>query len=493
MLKVCTDHRRGCFGAIVSCVDIMKKLKTTQFHAGDTIDQALFLPNGQKLLNAGSEITERHLRVLAGLPDPDLYLADSLEELVEAGMVQPAERRSVQRGRKADRDMLTPTGSLVVEQGEEIEQHHVDALKRGVFKSSEDKQDRSPAQQRRDRMVMAEAIVEQLIHDTQDLPLRVQPQSQDIWNGSPPDVGDWPDIESLRAQREHAVQQVRGWYTQIESGQSMSASEIQSVIDTLYDQLLQHPRYFTQLALMCPGRSRYLPDHAFSVSVIAMAMAAQLKWSSYDIKQVSLAAMLMDAGMQLVPERIRLGGCALSEIDRNRVHRHPAYSIALIQHVDQVEPLTQLAVYQHHERETGVGYPTGLRTESICDYAKVLGVADVFCAAISHRSYHTPKLPYVVMEEIIRSAAAGIFCKHSGRALVQAAGLFPVGSYVLLSNRRTARVLATHVQRLDRPIVRVLDPDKEQRDPVVDLLKMPVEELSIVRAVQAPQARQSVA
>ena len=470
----------------------MKKLRTTDIDVGTCLEEALFLPNGQKLLNQGVTITERHRQVLLGLPDPELYTAKSLDELVEAGVVRAVESRHVRPGQRADRDMLAKGGHLIVEQGQEIEQHHIDAMEGGAYAQEAREQQADQARLRRERMVMADVVVENLQQETQKLPLRVPPNSIDIWHEHTLAEDNWPEAHVLAAEREQIVQKIRGWFSQIESGVSTSAGSIQAVVDTLYEQLLNYPRHVTQLAMMHAGRDRYLPDHAFSVTLISMAIAAHLKWSSRHVKTVGLCGLLMDVGMLLVPERIRIGGCALSEIDRNRVQRHTAFTVALLDGHGDIDALARLAMYQHHERETGVGYPCGTRGDRICDYARVLGVADVFCAAVSYRSYHKPKIPYVVMEELIRSAAAGIFCKTTTRALVQAAGLFPVGSYVVLSNRRIAHVLATNIERLDRPIVRVLNDDGSPTDYVIDLMQIPVDQLTVVRPAHEPEKKTSL-
>jgi HD-GYP domain-containing protein (c-di-GMP phosphodiesterase class II) len=44
-------------------------------------------------------------------------------------------------------------------------------------------------------------------------------------------------------------------------------------------------------------------------------------------------------------------------------------------------------ILQHHERLDGSGYPNGLKGEEILLEAKILGVADVVEAMMSHRPY----------------------------------------------------------------------------------------------------------
>jgi hypothetical protein len=63
---------------------------------------------------------------------------------------------------------------------------------------------------------------------------------------------------------------------------------------------------------------------------------------------------------------------------------------------------------------------------------------------------------------------------------------------VVLSNRRIAHVLATNVERLDRPIIRVLNEDGSPTEHIIDLTQSPVEKLTVIRPAAAPQPQTSV-
>jgi HD-GYP domain-containing protein (c-di-GMP phosphodiesterase class II) len=479
--------------ALSASRQLMEIITAKSIREGQTFPESLFMASGQKLLNGGVTITARHLAVLRNLPDTQLYRAQSVGELVKAGIVRRVDAKSLRVGQKAMHDLYGAGGNLVLEQGETVEAHHLDAMEAGAFAGMQEEQ--SDAQRRRrERMMMAEASIEQLCLDCEKLDLRIPAAGADIWSMrptfSPP---PWPDADQLIHERGLHVERVRKWQSQVEAGSELRIAEVQAVVDELFALLLAHPERFTQLALLCPRRDNYLPDHALCVTVLAMAMAARLTWSAAHIKQIGVMGLLYDVGMLLVPERIRQGGCALSEIDRQRVQRHPSYSLTMLSEVPGLDRVIQLGIFQHHERETGIGYPMGLRGERICDFAKVLALADVFAAATSPRAYQQPKLPYVVMEELIRSAAAGIFHKPAARALVQAAGLFPVGSYVLLSNRLTAHVFAANAQRLDRPTLRLLDKENQPTNVMIDLAQVPAEKLSVIRPAPRPETAASLA
>jgi HD-GYP domain-containing protein (c-di-GMP phosphodiesterase class II) len=202
------------------------------------------------------------------------------------------------------------------------------------------------------------------------------------------------------------------------------------------------------------------------------------------VRRIGLAGLVFDLGMLLVPQRVRQGADQLNNADRERVHKHPFYSLSMLEKVDDCPPIVKLAALQHHEREDGSGYPRGRRKEMICDYARVLAVADAFAATMSPRSYRQQKLPYIAMEETLRLAAAMVFWTPACRALVQSAGLFPVGSGVKLSSGQLAHVIGSHAQMVDRPIVQPLDQQLRPVGKPIDLSQVPKEQLSVVRPVQ---------
>jgi HD-GYP domain-containing protein (c-di-GMP phosphodiesterase class II) len=62
------------------------------------------------------------------------------------------------------------------------------------------------------------------------------------------------------------------------------------------------------------------------------------------------------------------------------------------------------AIYEHHERVNGSGYPRGIKDRDISDEAKILIVADVVEAMVSHRPYRPALGLDVALEEIERQS-----------------------------------------------------------------------------------------
>lgn len=464
----------------------MEKIRIKDLQEGTAYPQTIFSLTGQKLLNQGVILTARHVAAMRQFGGLEVVLAADVGELVKAGLVAKLDSSKLAVGQKTKSNVITRTGQVLVESGDEVEEHHLDALKAGggAFVSKDnDRRDKQQAQ-RRERILLADSLIEDLEQQVPGMSLRVQQLETCDWV-KPKDASDWPKPDALTQWRDKAVEQLRDFYARVEAGLPLKMTQFKPLVDGLIEKLTHHPTRFTQLALLCPRREDYLPDHAYTVTVLSMAIALQLKWPLEAVRRVGEAGIVYDLGMLLVPERIRSGGCELSDIDRSRVQRHPVFSLAMMQGIEGVEPIVQLAALQHHERENGTGYPRGARKDALCDYARVLSVADSFAATTEPRHYRKPKLPYIAMEETIRSTSANAFWKPAVRALLQAAGLFPVGSYVKLSTGQNAHVVASNPTQLDRPTVQVLTAEGTPTDTILDLATLPKSEVSVARPLNS--------
>jgi HD-GYP domain-containing protein (c-di-GMP phosphodiesterase class II) len=77
-------------------------------------------------------------------------------------------------------------------------------------------------------------------------------------------------------------------------------------------------------------------------------------------------------------------------------------------------------VLQHHERLDGSGYPHGLRGDEILPGARVLAVADVVEAMVTHRPFR-PALP---LEEALAEITAGVGSRYDAEVCAVAIRLF---------------------------------------------------------------------
>jgi len=458
--------------------------------SGMTLERPIFTRQGIKLVGKGITLSPamcEALRDLAAADGPDgpqwnLFFADTAGEMRSARIL--AEHRASVAGERPQADIVTIGGRLPVESGQEAEQVHERAYSLGAFTNKESRETR---RHRAARMKLADSIVADLDHIWSSIPLRVTPGVDPI-ELSPCEDHTWPNsmkLSRFRADRVGALSEI---YSRCLAGVLTPVAHALELVDELIDLLVKYPQQYTQLSLLFPRGDDYLTDHAYSNGVLSIAIGARLGWSRRDVRRVGLAAMLADLGMALIPKDVRTASRPLTETEVNRVFRHPTWSVVLMEDIEGIPESVRRAVYQHHERENGSGYPLRLRGGKICDYARVIAVADAYAATTMPRPFRRAITPYEVLEQLIKVGSERMYDRKVIRALVESTGLFPVGSHVRLSSGEIAQVIGAHTSFPDRPIVRVyrLDAGRSVPGPRIDLADFQPWTLHVIQAVDSP-------
>ena len=146
-------------------------------------------------------------------------------------------------------------------------------------------------------------------------------------------------------------------------------------------------------------RDPYTAGHQRRVADLAGAIARELQWPPEQIEGLYLASVVHDFGKIRVPTEILCKPGKLKELEFRLVQEHAKTGYDILQAIVFPWPIAQ-TVYQHHERLNGSGYPQGLHGPDILPEAKVLGVADVVEAMMSHRPYRPSLGPETALQEI---------------------------------------------------------------------------------------------
>jgi HD-GYP domain-containing protein (c-di-GMP phosphodiesterase class II) len=216
----------------------------------------------------------------------------------------------------------------------------------------------------------------------------------------------------------------------------------------------------------------YLFHHGINTALLSMSAASELALPPEVILEIGLGSMMQDIGMMRVPDDIRFAPRTLTPEEREEVNRHPLYTLKAIESLDEISQATMMISYQCHERGDCTGYPRRRHRTFIHPYARLVSAIDAYSAITSHRPHRNGRGPYEAMELMLRETSRGKFDPNAMRTMLNGMSLFPVGSYVRLTDGALAKVLRANPGLYTRPIVLVLNTDGNETDSELDLSRV---------------------
>lgn len=225
-------------------------------------------------------------------------------------------------------------------------------------------------------------------------------------------------------------------------------------------------------ALVClagtPFSSEYPTRHAVHVASMAMAMGVELDLDHSHLMELGMGCLIHDLGMRRVGLEAFHSKSPISRGALARLADHPVHTLEIAgKFGDRISDASKLVAYQMHERLDGSGYPRGCGINQIHFLARIAAVADEFVALLAPRPHRLGVQGYYAIKHILEETKLGKFDPRAVRALLQATGLFPIGSYVELTNDHVGRVIRTGGDLFDRPTIEMWPADQVGSKPTV--------------------------
>lgn len=250
-----------------------------------------------------------------------------------------------------------------------------------------------------------------------------------------------------------AISQLKKEFTNWCAGSKADVAKVRSIIIPLVDQVLLDRSHIYELNSYS-NPNDYLYHHCVSMGLIASAIANKLGLDRGICIQIGLAGVLADSGMSKVSQKIRNKKEALTSIEFAEIRKHPIHSYSMVKDSPILKNEMKEAIFKHHERIDGSGYPLGKKIELIKDYSQILAVADVYHAMTSERLYRTKQSPFIVIE-MIKEAEFGKFDTRVVQALTDLIVQLPIGTKVELSNLERGEVMFINTYHPTRPLIKL--------------------------------------
>lgn len=197
---------------------------------------------------------------------------------------------------------------------------------------------------------------------------------------------------------------------------------------------------------LCVASASHLPGkghatkHCFATAIVAILLGDALGWNLRRQHVLARAALTMNLSLLPLHDDWAKSRAPLGAAQKADVRRHPGLSAELLIQSPGVDLAWITAVDQHHENLDGSGYPVGLEGHGISPEARVLRVADAWCALILSHAGKARKTPRDAIQELSRFVGAH-FDHQVFQALKKLMGAYPPGTFVRLANRETAIIM----------------------------------------------------
>lgn len=202
----------------------------------------------------------------------------------------------------------------------------------------------------------------------------------------------------------------------------------------------------------------YTYYHSVNVAVLSIIIGVRLKLTRDKLYELGMSAILHDIGKVFIAKELLNKKEKLTEEELNTIREHPKLGYNYLKEKYSLPFSVYQAIYQHHEKYNGKGYPLGLRGKKINLYGKIIAIADVYDALTSDRSYRKAISPSDAYEYIMGQAGIS-FDVDLVTIFTRSIAAYPVGTFVKLSNGLIGLVVKNNSDFILRPKVKIINSD----------------------------------
>ncbi|NLM00136.1 MAG: HD-GYP domain-containing protein [Treponema sp.] len=263
-------------------------------------------------------------------------------------------------------------------------------------------------------------------------------------------------LEAVQTVYNEYVNYITNLYTRYATHKELNLEKISATIKEFCIFVKENRRYVLRVQPQFDENDKrnFIVSHAMRSTVLAVTIGLQLRLPLTKLVELGVSCLLHEIGMLKLPPSLYLSDRTLTPSEKNTMLTHPVISYNILKSYDF--PLSIcLGALEHHEKENGLGYPRRLKKDQISMYAKIISVACSFEAITAPRKYKEAQSMHVAMVEMLKNTG-NQYDETVIKALLYSLSLFPIGTFVYLTNGKIAQVTDVNPENPKNPIVQLL-------------------------------------
>ena len=216
--------------------------------------------------------------------------------------------------------------------------------------------------------------------------LRLRGEEEEGPRGGEGEDEDEPPTVTLGFTLKEETDTVRWLHEELKAHDQLHLLEAEATVRSLAVAMHGDHEFLIPL-LQLKEFDQYTTTHALNVSILSMALAEHLGFSSKDVRAFGVSGLLHDLGKTRVPEEILNKPGKLTDAEREVMNQHPVEGARIIMEADQHLDLAAVVAYEHHIRIDGGGYPSLAYPRACHQCSNLVHVCDVYDALRTDRPY----------------------------------------------------------------------------------------------------------
>ena len=238
----------------------------------------------------------------------------------------------------------------------------------------------------------------------------------------------------------------------VRSGKEFHTKPLRASIDKMLEELFTNQELLIQLTdIRTDDNNKFV--HAVNVCMMAVLMGMNYGLNAIQLKDLALGALLHDVGKVGMEEE---------EEDPDSKQHHTWRGFEIIKNKREFSLMAAHIALQHHERVDGTGIPRKIDIDNIHPYARIVAVANTFDNLVAKGTDGKPLMPHEACELIMAMSGTALD-RDFVIEFLKIVSIYPTGITVQLSTKETGVMVGQHRGLPSRPIVRIVDVDKDSQ------------------------------
>jgi HD-GYP domain-containing protein (c-di-GMP phosphodiesterase class II) len=289
-------------------------------------------------------------------------------------------------------------------------------------------------------------------------PAKIETDSRRAITAETPTCPTQPDTGSAHTLYRDAHETVERIFAHLEQGVAPSPSATKAVVSTVLMRIIDdRAAVMTNLALQKLKQfDGSLATHALDTCILSLVVAVEIGLDETAQTQLGTGALLHDAGYARLPRNLVRKRQTCTDNERLLLQQHPALGTALLTETAGFDTAVTRIVAEHHEREDGSGFPSGLKHDGISTLAMIVGIVDWYDGMVSRRGGRAAMLPSTAIQRLFVAGQRGQFKNTLTESVIRSLGIYPIGSLLLLNTGEQAVVVGINPGQRLKPLVKII-------------------------------------